>query len=83
MDKLKIDRSFVINIQRDAEDRAIVQAMIEIARSLNLKTIAEGVEDATLAEQLRLMGCDEVQGYHYARPLPALEFKQWLEEYGQ
>jgi len=83
VDKLKIDRSFVINIQRDAEDRAIVQAMIEIARSLNLKTIAEGVEDAALAEQLRLMGCDEVQGYHYARPLPALEFKQWLEKYGQ
>ncbi len=65
VDKLKIDRSFVSNILRDAEDGAIVKGMIEIARGLNLKTIAEGVEDAALAEHLRLMGCDEVQGYLY------------------
>ena len=83
VDKLKIDRSFVINISRDAEDRAIVQAMIEIARGLKLKSIAEGVEDAALAEQLRLMGCDEVQGYLYAKPLPPAEFKQWLDTFAQ
>ena len=81
VDKLKIDRSFVINIARGAEDRAIVQAIIELARGLNLKTIAEGVEDAALAEQLRRMGCDEVQGYLYAKPLPPAEFQQWLDEY--
>ena len=83
VDKLKIDRSFVINLSRDAEDRAIVQAMIEIARGLKLKTIAEGVEDAALAEQLRLMGCDEVQGYLYAKPLPPAEFKQWLDAFAR
>ena len=79
---LKIDRSFVINIARDDEDRAIVKGMIEIARGLKLKTIAEGVEDATLAEHLRLMGCDEVQGYLYARPMPAEELWAWLGDRG-
>jgi len=79
VDKLKIDRSFVIDVLRDQEDRAIVQAMIQIARSLNLKTIAEGVEDTSLAEQLKIMGCDEAQGYLYAKPLPAAELEQWLQ----
>jgi diguanylate cyclase (GGDEF)-like protein len=78
VDKLKIDRSFIINLLDDEEDRAIVQAMIQIARSFNIRTIAEGVEDRTQAEQLKIMGCDEVQGYLYSRPLPATELTQWL-----
>ena len=79
VDKLKIDRAFVVNLLTDGEDRAIVQAMIQIARSLNLKTIAEGIEEAAQAERLQVMGCDEVQGYLYARPLPAAELTRWLE----
>jgi EAL domain-containing protein (putative c-di-GMP-specific phosphodiesterase class I) len=78
VDRLKIDRSFVVNLLDDEEDRAITQAMIQIAHSLNIKTIAEGVEDRILAEQLKSMGCDEVQGYLYSRPLPAMELEQWL-----
>ena len=78
MDKLKIDRSFLVNLLTSGEDRAIVLAMIQIARSLNLQTIAEGVEEAAQAEQLRIMGCDEGQGYHYARPLPAADLTRWL-----
>ncbi|WP_295578613.1 EAL domain-containing protein [uncultured Lamprocystis sp.] len=81
VDKLKIDRSFVSNIRHSEEDRAIVLAMIQIARSLNLTTIAEGVEDTGQAEQLRGMGCDEVQGYLHAKPLRPSELEQWLEEY--
>jgi EAL domain-containing protein (putative c-di-GMP-specific phosphodiesterase class I) len=80
VDKLKIDRSFIVNLQRDEEDRAIVLAMIQIARSLNLRTIAEGVEDVELAAQLKGMECDEVQGYLYTPPLPAAELTSWLAE---
>ena len=78
VDKLKIDRSFLVNLLAAGEDRAIVQAMIQIARSLNLKTLAEGVEEAAQADQLRVMGCDQVQGYLYAKPLPASELTGWL-----
>ena len=56
--------------------------MIQIARSLKLRTIAEGVEEADLANRLRAMGCDEVQGYLYARPLSVADFKAWLDGQG-
>jgi diguanylate cyclase (GGDEF)-like protein/PAS domain S-box-containing protein len=82
VDKLKIDRSFITHLQTDADDLAIVQAIIQIARSLNLKTIAEGVDHAALADQLKCIGCDEVQGYLYSEPLPAAELEQWLNENG-
>ena len=78
VDKLKIDRSFVTNLRQDDQDQAIVRAMLQIARSLSLRTVAEGIEDAGVAEQLRTMGCDEVQGYLYARPKSAEELEQWL-----
>jgi diguanylate cyclase (GGDEF)-like protein/PAS domain S-box-containing protein len=81
VDKLKIDRSFIINLLINEEDRAIVQAIIQIARSLNLRTIAEGVEDALMADQLKIMGCDEIQGYLYSKPLPAAAFEQWLDNH--
>ncbi len=83
VDKLKIDRSFIIDICQDEEARAIVQAMIQMARGLNLRTIAEGVEEAAVAEQLRFMGCDEAQGYLYSTPLTAIELEQWLCERGK
>ena len=82
VDKLKIDRSFVRNLLHSEEDQAIVRAMIQIARSLNLTTIAEGIEDIALADRLRALGCDEAQGYFYARPLPAAELEQWLTTFG-
>ena len=82
VDKLKIDRSFIIDILQDEEARAIVQAMIQMARGLNLRTIAEGVEAAAVAEQLRVMGCDEAQGYLYSPPLAAEELWAWLRDRG-
>jgi EAL domain-containing protein (putative c-di-GMP-specific phosphodiesterase class I) len=51
-----------------------------MARSLNLKTIAEGVEDTALAEKLRSLGCDEAQGYFYAKPLHVAALEQWLNQ---
>jgi diguanylate cyclase (GGDEF)-like protein/PAS domain S-box-containing protein len=78
VDKIKIDRSFVVNLMANESDHAIVVAMIQIARSLKLRTIAEGVEDRALAVHLSGMGCDEVQGYYFARPMPAGEVVPWL-----
>lgn len=78
VDKLKIDRSFVAGLLEDERDRSIVQAMIDIARGLRIATLAEGVEDAAVAQVLADMGCDEAQGYLYARPLSAAEMDAWL-----
>lgn len=78
IDKVKIDRSFVGDIQSDDGSRAIVQAIIQMARSLRLRVVAEGVETVAIAEQLQRMGCDQAQGYLYARPMPAPELERWL-----
>ena len=81
VDKLKIDQSFVRDIATDPDDAAIVRAIISMARSLKLKVIAEGVETEEIARYLGVFQCDEVQGYHYARPMPAAELGSWMADY--
>lgn len=78
VDKLKIDRSFVRDMATNPSDAAIVQAIIQMARSLKLKTIAEGVENEQQLSILGLQRCDEVQGYYFSRPLPADEFSRFV-----
>ncbi|MDN4491956.1 sensor domain-containing protein [Ureibacillus aquaedulcis] len=79
LDSLKIDKSFVIGMNQDHENTAIVKTIIAIAKQLELRVIAEGVEGQEEASYLNEMGCDYGQGYYYSRPLPASEFEEkWL-----
>jgi diguanylate cyclase (GGDEF)-like protein len=78
IDKLKIDKSFVHDMVHSADARAIVQAIVAMAHRMHLKVVAEGVESAPQALALRDTGCDQAQGYYYARPLDAAEAGSFL-----
>jgi EAL domain-containing protein (putative c-di-GMP-specific phosphodiesterase class I) len=80
--KLKIDRSFVRDLEVDPDDRAIASTILSMGRSLRLKVLAEGVETAEQYEILRGMGCELVQGYLFGRPLPPEQFVAFLEQQG-
>lgn len=73
--KLKIDQSFVHDIATDTDDRAIVTAIINMAKSLDFQTIAEGVETRGQLDFLREQGCNEAQGYHFSKPLTHGQFE--------
>jgi diguanylate cyclase (GGDEF)-like protein len=80
VDTLKVDRSFVSGLGEDAEDTAIVRMIIELAHTLGISIIAEGVESEEQAEQLKEMGCDLGQGFHFAEPLPPEALSEILRE---
>lgn len=82
IDRLKIDRSFVSDMLDDPTDLAIIRAIIGLGHTLELKVVAEGVEQEREAQQLRLAGCDELQGFLFARPLPAEALVAWLADRG-
>jgi diguanylate cyclase (GGDEF)-like protein/PAS domain S-box-containing protein len=79
-DAIKIDKSFVRGLGEDVEDTAIVRMIVELAHTLGMEVIAEGVETEEQVELLREMGCDFAQGYHLARPLPSEEVEQLLAD---
>ncbi len=75
VDVLKIDRSFIQDIETDPSDSAIVSGIVGLAQNLEMKTVAEGVETEEQREILRALGCDSFQGYLVAKPLPAADFE--------
>jgi diguanylate cyclase (GGDEF)-like protein len=76
--EVKIDRSFVEAVDSDEADRAVVRAVVELCESLNLETVAEGVERASQAIALETLEVDQVQGYFHGRPMPAPDALNWL-----
>jgi EAL domain-containing protein (putative c-di-GMP-specific phosphodiesterase class I) len=80
IDMLKIDRSFITGLDANSDHQAIVAAIIELARALGMEAIAEGVETEAEAAVLRRLGCPRVQGFHYARPVPAEELTRLLRQ---
>jgi len=80
---LKVDKSFVQDMDRDEENASIVRATIDLAHSLGLTVTAEGVENRAVYERLRGMGCDYYQGYYSGRPMGLEELLQWLQQTGR
>lgn len=78
VDYLKIDKSFVRDLETDDNDRAIIEAIVVMAKRLDLGVVAEGVETASQRAILNHIGCDWLQGYFYARPLPAEDFARYV-----
>jgi diguanylate cyclase (GGDEF)-like protein/PAS domain S-box-containing protein len=79
IDRLKIDQSFVRDINTDPNDAAIVRAIVQMAHTLNLDVIAEGVENEAMLKHVRESGCDEVQGYFFSKPLSANDFAAFMQ----
>ncbi len=80
--EIKVDRSFVMSATRSGESRAVIRSVIELGRSLGLKTTAEGVEDAETLDFLKDLRCDLAQGYFIAKPLAGAEARSWAESAG-
>ncbi len=78
IDQLKIDKSFVKNMDRDENDAAIVMSVIELGHNLGFKVVAEGVERQEPMQMLINLGCDIAHGYHISRPMPAAAITGWL-----
>ncbi len=79
VDELKIDMCFVRNLSTDSSDQVIVKSTIALAKSLNLKVVAEGVEDAQAQALLEQWGCDKLQGFYFSKPLPFEELLPWMQ----
>ena len=80
IDELKLDRSFVFRMADDARAAALVASTIDLAHSLGLRMVAEGVETSVVYAELIRLGCDQAQGYFMSRPVPAAELDHWLGE---
>ena len=82
VDRLKIDQSFVRTMLASQANMMIVESIIGLAKNLKMRVIAEGVETREELQALRERQCDELQGYYYARPMPADEFYIWRRKQG-
>ena len=78
VDEIKIDRSFVIGMDRSEDDATIVRSTIDLGRNLGLEVVAEGVETEAVWDCLNSLGCTVAQGYYLSRPVPPAELRAWL-----
>jgi len=78
IDELKIDKSFITHYADNQNDAIIVRSTVDLAHSLGLWVVAEGVEDRSTLDDLRRIGCDTAQGYHLSRPMTASELERWV-----
>lgn len=81
IDKLKVDQSFVRDIESDPDDQAIVLSIIQMSRSLGISTIAEGVETAEQLAFLQACGCDDIQGFYISKPLDPVAFASFIQQH--
>jgi len=79
VDELKIDKSFVMNMQSNDNDAVIVRSTIDLAKNLGLKIVAEGIENEGTWETLSILGCDYAQGFYMSKPLTAADFEHWIK----
>ncbi|MBT9613175.1 MAG: EAL domain-containing protein [Burkholderiales bacterium] len=77
--KIKIDKSFVMDMDKREKDDVIVRSTIDLAHNLGLKAVAEGVESEEVWDRLKAMGCDSAQGYYMSKPLPSEKFTEWMQ----
>ena len=83
VDELKIDKSFVMGMERDPDDAKIVRSTIDLAHNMGLSVVAEGVENIEIWHLLREQHCDEAQGYYLSKPLPVDAFKTWRDRWAK
>lgn len=76
--ELKVDQSFVKHMAKDSQSAAIVETCIMLGHKLNMLVVAEGIEDKQTFDRLKALGCDIAQGYYIARPMPAEQLTNWL-----
>jgi len=82
LDRIKIDQSFIKNISNNEQDKAIVKTIVTIANLLNMKVIAEGVETEEQLKIVKESGCTEVQGFYFAKPMPAEDYIKFIKTFG-
>jgi EAL domain-containing protein (putative c-di-GMP-specific phosphodiesterase class I) len=81
VDELKVDRTFVLNMDTDHDDAVLVRGAIDLGHNLGFTVVAEGVEGSQHVTALQELGCDIAQGYHYARPMPPANLAAWMQQH--
>jgi len=79
LDELKIDKSFIDELETTSEGKSMVKTILSFARNLNMSVVAEGVEEAAQVEFLKEIGCDVLQGYYFSKPILKEEFELFIE----
>ena len=79
--ELKIDRSFVMSLAEDEHNDVIVKTTVNLAHSMKLKVVAEGVEDIETMRRISALGCEQAQGYFLSKPIPSKSFRSWLAKF--